>query len=80
MRRQSEISLELNEARVGSVLKVLVEGVAEGRSHRFDARTEFDAPEVDNSVQIVDGDAEPGTFAMVRVVGATEYDLEAVVE
>ncbi|HXP89708.1 MAG TPA: 30S ribosomal protein S12 methylthiotransferase RimO [Fibrobacteria bacterium] len=80
MRRQSEISLELNEARVGSVLKVLVEGVAEGRSHRFDARTEFDAPEVDNSVQILDGDAEPGTFATVRVVGATEYDLEAVVE
>ena len=80
MRRQSEISLELNEARIGSVLKVLVEGVAEGQSHRFDARTEFDAPEVDNSVQILDGDAEPGTFATVRVVGATEYDLEAVVE
>ena len=80
MRRQSEISLELNEARIGSVLKVLVEGVAEGQSHRFDARTEFDAPEVDNSVQILDGDAEPGTFANVRVVGATEYDLEAVVE
>jgi ribosomal protein S12 methylthiotransferase len=80
MRRQSEISLELNEARVGSVLKVLVEGVAEGRSHRFDARTEFDAPEVDNSVQIVEGDAEPGSFATVRIVGATEYDLEAVVE
>lgn len=80
MRRQSEISLELNEARIGSVLEVLVEGVAEGRSHRFDARTEFDAPEVDNSVQIVDGDAEPGAFATVRVVGATEYDLEAVVE
>jgi ribosomal protein S12 methylthiotransferase len=80
MRRQSEISLELNEARIGSVLKVLVEDVAEGQSHRFDARTEFDAPEVDNSVQIVDGDAEPGAFATVRIVGATEYDLEAVVE
>lgn len=80
MRRQSEISLELNEAKVGQVLKVLVDGVAEGQAHRFDARTEFDAPEVDNSVQIVDGDAEPGTFAKVRIVGATEYDLEAVVE
>lgn len=79
MRRQSEISLELNEAKVGRVLKVLVDTVAEGQSHRFDARTEFDAPEVDNSVQIVDGDCEPGTFAQVRIVGATEYDLEAVV-
>jgi ribosomal protein S12 methylthiotransferase len=79
MRRQAEISLELNEARVGSTLRVLVDGVAEGQSHRFDARTEYDAPEVDNSVQIVDGDCEPGTFAQVRIVGATEYDLEAVV-
>ena len=79
MRRQSEISLELNEARIGSTLRVLVDGVAEGQSHRFDARTEFDAPEVDNSVQIVDGECVPGAFAQVRIVGATEYDLEAVV-
>jgi len=79
MRRQSEISLDLNEARVGQTLRVLVDGVAEGQSHRFDARTEFDAPEVDNSVQIVDGECEPGSFARVKIVGATEYDLEAVV-
>ncbi|MCB9496612.1 MAG: 30S ribosomal protein S12 methylthiotransferase RimO [Fibrobacteria bacterium] len=79
MRRQSEISLELNEEKIGRTLKVLVDGVAEGQSHRFDARTEFDAPEVDNSVQILDGDCEPGRFTEVRIVGATEYDLEAVV-
>jgi len=79
MRRQSEISLELNEARIGQTLRVLVDGVAEGQSHRFDARTEFDAPEVDNSVQIVDGECAPGSFVEVRIVGATEYDLEAVV-
>ncbi len=79
MRRQSEISLDLNEEHIGSVLKVLVDEVAEGQSHRFSARTEFDAPEVDNSVQIMDGDADPGTFCTVKIVGATEYDLEAVV-
>jgi len=79
MRRQSEISLELNEERIGQTLRVLVDGVAEGQSHRFDARTEFDAPEVDNSVQIVDGECEPGQFVEVKIVGATEYDLEAVV-
>lgn len=79
MRRQSEISLELNEARIGQELTVLVDEVAEGQSHRFSARTEFDAPEVDNSVQIVDGDADPGAFCRVKIVGATEYDLEAVV-
>ncbi len=79
MRRQSEISLELNDARIGQELSVLVDEVAEGESHRFSARTEFDAPEVDNSVLIMDGDADPGSFARVRIVGATEYDLEAVV-
>ena len=79
MRRQSEISLETNESRIGQTMKVLVDAVAEGQSHRFDARTEFDAPEVDNAVQIVDGECEPGKFAQVRIVGATEYDLEAVV-
>jgi ribosomal protein S12 methylthiotransferase len=79
MRRQGEISLENNEERVGKQLRVLVDGVAEGQSHRFDARTEYDAPEVDNSVQIVEGDATPGEFVTVQIVGATEYDLEAVV-
>lgn len=79
MRRQSEISLELNEERIGQELTVLVDEVAEGQSHRFAARTEFDAPEVDNSVLILDGDADPGRFCRVKIVGATEYDLEAVV-
>ena len=79
MSRQSEISLEINESRIGRTMKVLVDGVAEGQSHRFDARTEFDAPEVDDGVQIVDGECDPGGFATVRIVGATEYDLEAVV-
>jgi len=79
MGRQSEISLEINESRIGKTLRVLVDDVAEGQSHRFDARTEFDAPEVDNGVQIVDGECEPGAFANVKIVGATEYDLEAVV-
>ncbi len=79
MDRQAEISLERNEALVGQELTVLVDTLAEGQSWRFDARTQADAPEVDNSVQIVDGDAEPGAFARVRIVGATEYDLEAVV-
>ncbi len=75
---QAEISLERNEALIGRELNVLVDGVAEGQSWRFDARTEADAPEVDNSVQITDGDATPGEFTHVRIIGATEYDLEAV--
>jgi len=79
MARQAEISLERNEAWIDQEMTVLVDEVAEGESWRFTGRTEGDAPEVDNSVQIIDGDATPGTFVRVRIVGATEYDLEAVV-
>jgi tRNA A37 methylthiotransferase MiaB len=79
MARQAEISLEKNETLVDRELTVLVDEVAEGESWRFTARTEGDAPEVDNSVQIVEGDAVPGGFVRVRIVGATEYDLEAIV-
>jgi len=79
MSRQAEISLERNEAKVDQEFTVLVDDVAEGESWRFTARTQSDAPEVDNSVQILEGDTLVGDFVRVRVVGATEYDLEAVV-
>ncbi len=79
MSRQAEISLERNEAKLDQEFTVLVDDVAEGESWRFTARTQSDAPEVDNSVQILEGDALVGDFVRVRVVGATEYDLEAVV-
>ncbi|MEN9354879.1 MAG: ribosomal protein methylthiotransferase RimO [Fibrobacterota bacterium] len=79
MSRQAEISLECNEALIGRELTVLVDEIAEGESWRFNARTQADAPEVDNSIQIVDGETSVGEFVRVRIVGATEYDLEAVV-
>ena len=38
------------------------------------ARSHADAPEIDGSV-LVKGDARVGEFAMVRITGASEYDL-----
>ncbi len=71
---QQGISREINEAKVGRTLMIIVDG-RQGR--RFTGRTEHDSPEVDNEVH---GDAgkralRVGDFVLVRVAAATEYDL-----
>ncbi len=78
MRLQEEISLERNEALVGRELRVLVDSVDETGTAHFLARTEWDAPEVDNQVRIAEGSAKPGEFRMAKIVGAEAYDLDAV--
>lgn len=76
MQVQEGISLELNEAKVGNVYRVLVD---KKEGEYFYARSEFDSPEVDNEVLI---DAKKhflrvGDFATVKVIEATEFDLYA---
>lgn len=73
---QEEISLSLNEAKIGQVYSVLVD---KKEGDYFYARSEFDSPEVDNEVLI---DARKhfmrvGDFAKVKVLEATEFDLYA---
>lgn len=71
---QSEISLELNEAKVGSEFRVLFDRIEGGF---FVGRTEFDSPEVDNEVLVpVEGNyIRIGDFSEVRIVRADHYDL-----
>ena len=77
MNVQQHISLENNEARIGQELDVLIDEVAEGSDFHFYGRTQWDAPEVDNRVQILNGNAAPGDFVKVKVLSASEYDLDA---
>lgn len=77
MALQQEISLARNQAQVGRILPVLVEGVGEiegsggmvsiGRSYR-------DAPEIDGMV-LVPGELPVGEIVPVRISGAMPYDL-----
>lgn len=76
---QEAISGERNEKLIGRELKVIVDSADEGGTAHFVARTEWDAPEVDNIVRIVEGNATPGEFCRVRVVDATPFELDAVV-
>ncbi|MBZ0305434.1 MAG: MiaB/RimO family radical SAM methylthiotransferase, partial [Anaerolineae bacterium] len=82
MEMQQRISLAKNQAQVGRVLDVLIEGYGDaedeqgrptgekislGRSYR-------DAPEIDGYV-LIEGQAPVGRIVPVRITGAMTYDL-----
>jgi ribosomal protein S12 methylthiotransferase len=77
---QQEISLTKNQAQIGKVLDVLIEGKGEvegsgeiislGRSYR-------DAPEIDGMV-IVEGDLSEGSIVPVQITSAMVYDISGV--
>lgn len=72
---QREISAEILESRIGSTLEVIIDAVSEDPDFNFEARTKFDAPEVDGKVLISSGDFIPGTITEVKIVGSSDYDL-----
>ena len=73
---QQDISLELNQAKVGKQYKVLIDRV---EKDHFVGRTEFDSPEVDNEVLITAKDEylRIGDFVNVEIESAAEFDLYA---
>jgi ribosomal protein S12 methylthiotransferase len=73
MALQQSISLAKNQAFVGRVLPILVEGYGDGISV---GRSYRDAPEIDGLV-IVPGELPVGEIVPVRIDGATTYDLTA---
>lgn len=74
MRAQLEISLESNKEKIGKTFKVLVEQRDEDGS--YIGRTEFDAPEIDNSVLFTSHrQLNAGDFVDVLIEDAFDYDL-----
>jgi len=74
MELQQGISLELNQAKIGKIYKVLIDRKEGGN---FIGRTEFDSPEVDNEV-VIDATKNYlriGDFVQVKVKAASEFDL-----
>jgi ribosomal protein S12 methylthiotransferase len=73
MELQQEISLDLNQKKIGQVFKVLID---RREDSYFVGRTQYDSPEVDNEVLIpADQNLSTGTFYHVRITGAEEFDL-----
>lgn len=74
MRRQLDISLEMNREKIGKTLVVMVEEKDEDGS--YIGRTEYDAPEIDNSVIFTsDRDLKPGDMVKVLIQDGFDYDL-----
>lgn len=75
MKLQAEISLEKNRERVGKILPVLVEGVSAETDLLLEARTRFQAPEIDGLVYINEGLCRVGDIVDVMINEAHPYDL-----
>ncbi len=74
MALQQDISLELNQKRVGLVHKVIFDNK---ENDYFVGRTEFDSPEIDNEVLVPKDFANIriGNFYDIRITRAEEFDL-----
>ena len=74
MRRQLDISLDGNRAKIGKIYEVMIDEIDEDGS--FIGRTRYDAPEIDNSVIFTSGRShEPGEIVSVLIEDAFDYDL-----
>ncbi|MGL5273594.1 MAG: 30S ribosomal protein S12 methylthiotransferase RimO [Phocaeicola sp.] len=78
MRIQQAIAAELSQSKVGQTLKVIID---RQEGDYFIGRTEFDSPEVDLEVLLKSEDQmlNIGSFYMVEITNADEFDLYATV-
>ncbi|MDO6597632.1 30S ribosomal protein S12 methylthiotransferase RimO [Oceanihabitans sp. 2_MG-2023] len=74
MEMQSQISWELNQQKIGQVLKVVID---RKEGNYFVGRTEFDSPDVDNEVRIDASKTylKTGEYTTVKVIEAEDFDL-----
>ncbi len=77
MAAQQEISIELNQEKIGKTFKTIVDKKEAGR---YIGRTEFDSVEVDHEVIFQsDKKLNPGDFVNIKITKAFDYDLEGEV-
>lgn len=70
---QQGISLAANQARVGEIAEVLVEGCDQGKYY---GRSRMEAPEIDGKIWFKSQKMlKPGEYVQVKILEAYEYDL-----
>jgi len=78
MEIQQQVSLQLNEDKIGLKFQVIVDRQEDGN---FVGRTRFDSPEVDGEVIFTSSrNLKPGDFTYVRIQDAEDYDLIGIEE
>ncbi len=75
MALQRKIAREKNRALVGREMDVLVEGPSEEHELVMKGRHAGQAPEVDGSVYLSEGEAHAGEMRRVRIAQASDWDL-----
>ena len=77
MNAQRDISLERNQSLVGQRMICLVD---RQEGELTICRSQHDSPDVDNEIHLQSGDIhlKSGSFVEVEIVGASDYDLSAV--
>jgi ribosomal protein S12 methylthiotransferase len=80
MEIQRQISRARNEALVGREIDVLIEGVSDESEYLLQGRWYGQAPEIDGTVYVADGEAAAGTIVRTRVTQASDYDLATSLE
>jgi ribosomal protein S12 methylthiotransferase len=76
MELQAEVSASLNDQRIGTSERVIVDRRERGG---WVCRSRSDSPEVDGEIilSVPEAELSPGDFVTVRITGADEYDLFA---
>ena len=73
MMLQQSISMDANEARIGEVCEVLVDGQEDGE---YIGRSLKEAPEIDGNIRFTSHrELTPGAYVTVKITGAEAYDL-----
>lgn len=76
MALQQQIAFAQNQEMIGQTVNVLIDMV--NSYGTLLGRTQWDAPEIDNTVQ-VKGQAVPGEIVPVKITHVTPYDLKGIV-
>jgi len=73
MQVQQEISLINNNKLINTLQNVIIDCK---ENENYIGRTQFDSPEIDNEVIIKDNNLKIGSFYNIKIIDATEFDLQ----
>jgi tRNA A37 methylthiotransferase MiaB len=79
MEEQSVISYEINQALIGSIQEVLIEGKSEIPDYLYVGRCSRQSPEIDGVTHLKGESPATGSLVRCKITATTEYDLFAEV-
>lgn len=79
MEAQQAISRSILQSRKGTKVDFIIDRISESPDFNFEGRTQWDAPEVDGRVMVVEGNCEVGSIYSGHIIDTSDYDLYAVV-